>query len=214
MSYSEKLSHGLSIDLIVLDGEYCGKYRTRIEEVGQKIITVGAPYDKGEVVPLREGTKVVITFWDHLSAYEFEGEIMQRIAVPVPMLVLKFPDSITKVQRRNYVRVPAAFDLSFKVVKEDGLSDLLRGTMVDFSGGGVRFITDEPVENKALLYVQLGLPNGEIQTPARVCRTETMEKNQRYTVTAEFFDLSERERDQIIKCVFERQREMRKKGLI
>ncbi|KLU65038.1 flagellar brake protein YcgR [Desulfosporosinus acididurans] len=214
MAYSEKLSHGLAIDLIVLDGEYCGKYRTRIEEVGEKILTVGAPYEKGEVVPLREGTKVIITFWDNLSAYEFEGEIMQRIAVPIPLFVLKFPDAIKKVQRRNFVRVPASFSISYRTVTDEGLSDLFRGTMVDLSGGGVRFITNESVENKALLYVLLGIPNGEIQTSGRVCRTAKIEETKRYDVTVEFSDLTERERDHIIRCVFERQREMRKKGLI
>jgi c-di-GMP-binding flagellar brake protein YcgR len=214
LSYSEKLSHGLVIDLVVLEGEYQGKYRSRIEEVGNKILTVGVPFVQGEIVPLREGTKVLITFWDDLSAYEFEGEIMQRIAVPVPLLVLKLPDFITKVQRRNYVRVPATYPITYRSVDEAGLSDLYRGTMIDLSGGGMRFLTKEGLENHSLLYVHLELPTALIQTPARICRVEKTDDVQRYCVTVEFSDLSERERDQIIRCVFEIQRVMRKKGLV
>jgi c-di-GMP-binding flagellar brake protein YcgR len=214
LSYREKLTHGLLIDIVVQDGEYTGSYRSRVEEVGARLLSVGALYEKGEVIPLREGTKVMITFCDELSAYEFEAEIMQRIAVPVPILVLELPDIITKIQRRSFVRVPVTYPVTFRRVNGEGLSDLHKGTMLDLSGGGMNFLTEELLEKGSLLYVQLGLPNGDIQTPVRVCRTEKTEDNKRYRVTTEFSDLSERERDQIIRCVFERQRAMRKKGLV
>ncbi|MFZ3129652.1 MAG: flagellar brake domain-containing protein [Desulfosporosinus sp.] len=216
MSYMNKLVLGLAVELVVSEGVYEGKYRTRIEEVGKKVLAVGAPFNQGEVVPLREGTKVKLTFWDEISAYSFEAKIMQRIAVPIPMFVLELPDSVTKVQRRNFVRVPAAYPVSFRSVTREGLSDFQKGTMLDLSGGGMSFLTEERVENRSLLYVQLTLPNGEFHTPVRVCRSEKIEdsKPQRYFISTEFHEISERERDRIIRCVFEIQREMRKKGLI
>ena len=214
MSYKKKLSPGLSVELTVMEGEYTGHYRTRIEEVGERLLAVGALFDNGEVVPLREGTKVKITFWDEVSAYAFEAKIMQRIAVPVSLFVLELPDSISKVQRRNFVRVPAFYPITFRNVTREGLSDLYKGTMLDLSGGGMRFSTKERVENKSLLYVQLTLPIGEIQSPVRVCRAEQIEDSNRYSVSVEFHEISERERDRIIRCVFDIQREMRKKGLV
>ncbi len=214
MSYKKKLILGLAVELVVSEGEYEGIYRTRIEEVGERIIAVGAPYDHGEIVPLREGTTVKLTFWDEAAAYSFEGKIMQRIAVPIPMFVLELPDSVDKVQRRNYVRVPAFYPVSFRAVTKEGLSDLQKGTMVDLSGGGLRFLTKERVENKDLLYVLIELPVGELKTPVRVCRAEKIEDSKHYTVSVEFHDIAERERDQIIRCVFDIQRAMRKKGLV
>ena len=214
MSYKKKLILGLAVELVVSDGEYEGNYRTRIEEVGERIIAVGAPFDHGEIVPLREGTQVKLTFWDEAAAYSFEGKIMQRIAVPIPMFVLELPDSVDKVQRRNFVRVPAFYPVSFRVVTKEGLSDLQKGTMIDLSGGGLRFLTKERVDNKALLYALIALPNGELKTPVRVCRAEKIEDSKHYTVSVEFHDIAERERDQIIRCVFDIQRAMRKKGLV
>ena len=214
MSYKKKLLLGLAVELVVSEGEYEGKYRTRIEEVGERILAVGAPFDHGEVVPLREGTKVKLTFWDEAAAYSFEGKIMQRIAVPIPMFVLELPDSVAKVQRRNYVRVPALYPVSFRSVTKEGLSDIQKGTMLDLSGGGMRFLTEDRVENKSLLYALLSLPKGDLGTPVRVCRAEKIEDSKHYTVSVEFHDISERERDQIVRCVFDIQRAMRKKGLV
>lgn len=214
MLYKGKLIYGLTVELVVLEGEYVGKYRTRIEEVGERILAVGAPFDHGEVVPLREGTKVKLTFWDEAAAYSFEGKIMQRIAVPVPMFILELPDSVDKVQRRSFVRVPAFFPISFRSVTKEGLSDLQKGTLLDLSGGGMRFSTKDRVENRSLLYVLISLPNGELKTPVRVCRAEKIEDSKHYVVSVEFHDILERERDQIIRCVFDIQRAMRKKGLV
>lgn len=214
MSYKKKLLNGLAVELIALEGEYEGKYRTRIEEVGERLLLVGAPFEHGELVPLREGTKVKITFWDEAAAYSFEGKIMQRIAVPVPLFVLELPDTVAKVQRRNFVRVPALFPVTFRMVTLKGLSDLHKATMLDLSGGGMRFTTKERVENRSLLYTQLSLPTGELQTPVRVIRVEKVEDAKLYRVSTEFHEILERERDRIIRCVFDIQRAMRKKGLV
>lgn len=214
MSYKKKLSHGRAVELVVSEGNYIGRYLTRIEEVGERILSVGAPFNNGELVPLREGTKVKVTFWDEAAAYSFEGIIMQRIAVPIPLFILELPDAVAKVQRRNYVRMPALYPMAFRSVTKEGLSDLQKGTLLDLSGGGVRFLTKERVEKNSLLYVILDLPNGELKTPVRVCRAEKQEDNKHFTVSVEFHDISERERDQVIRCVFDIQRAMRKKGLI
>ncbi|MDP4127898.1 MAG: PilZ domain-containing protein [Bacillota bacterium] len=215
MANTKKLLPGLSVELAVLEGEYAGKFRTRIEEVGERLLAVGGLFNnKGEVIPLREGTKVKITFWDEVSAYSFEAKIMRRIAVPVSLFVLEMPDSISKVQRRNFVRVPAFYPVTFQSVTREGLSDVYKGTMLDLSGGGMRFTTTERVENNSLLYAHLTLPVGEIQSPVRVCRSELIEDSKRYCISVEFHEITERERDRIIRCVFDIQRSMRKKGLV
>ena len=70
------------------------------------------------------------------------------------------------------------------------------------------------VDIKALIFAHITLPNGELQTPARVCRVNREEDSKLYMVLVEFHDLQERERDRIVICVFEIQRALRKKGLV
>lgn len=214
MSLKINLKPGHSVELIVPEGEYKGKYRTRVDEVGQKVISVVVPYAQGQIVPLHEGATVEIVYWDEISAYSIEAKIMQRIGVPVPVLVLELTGNIHKVQRRNYVRVPAFYTFSFRVVTREGLSAAQKGDMLDLSGGGMRFRTKDQVENNSLIYTSLQLPNGELQTPARICRVQQTEDGRAYMVSVEFYEISERERDRIIRCVFDLQRAMRKKGLV
>ncbi|EGW38733.1 flagellar brake protein [Desulfosporosinus sp. OT] len=213
MSYKKQLLIGLLMELVVSEGEYVGRYKTRIEDMGDKILSLGAPFERGEVVSLREGTKVKLTYWDEAAAYSFEGKVLRRIAVPIPMFVVELPNYVTKVQRRSFIRVPALFPVTFQTVTKEGLSDFYQATMLDLSGGGMRFLTEERVESKALLYTHLTLPNGDLWTPVRVCRVNKTEDSKRYMVAVEFWELQERERDRIISCIFEIQRAMLKKGL-
>lgn len=205
---------GQAVEILIFEGEYIGRYRTHVDEVGEKLVSVVAPYFQGQVIPLREGTKVEVIFWDETSAYNFEAQIMQRIAVPVSLFVLQLPDTITRIQRRNYVRVPAFYALSFRLVTQNGLSDLKKGNLLDMSGGGIRMQITEQIEDQALLYARLELPTGEIQTPGRVCRVEKLDEKHRYAISVEFYEISERDRDRIVRCVFDLQRAMRKKGLV
>ncbi|AFM40567.1 putative glycosyltransferase [Desulfosporosinus acidiphilus SJ4] len=217
MSFSQfhkKLSPGLSIILEVLEGEYKGKYRSRIEEVEEMFITVGAPFVKGDLIPLRLGMELNVVFWDEISAYSFSTKIVKRAADPIYILVLDMPGTIVKTQRRNYVRVTSIFPLIFQLPSE-GLSKNYKGTMLDFSGGGIRFLTEKHVEEESILNVHLEFAKEGIATKVRVVRTEEIEdsKPKRYRVSAEFVEISERTRDQIIRHIFEIQRTLRKKGL-
>jgi c-di-GMP-binding flagellar brake protein YcgR len=214
MDYRKKLTPGLAVDLLISDGDLAGQYKTHVDEVGENLLSVFVPITQGTVVPLREGTPAKIVFWDEVAAYEISTTIAQRIAVPVAVLVLDLPNDIRRVQRRNYVRVPAFYPVTFRSVNRQGLSDTKKGVMLDLSGGGMRFQTDEPVEKGAILIATLALLSGPIQTSARVCRVERDSETSKYSVSVDFYQIPERDRDRIIRCVFELQRDMRKKGLV
>ncbi|MDA8229143.1 MAG: PilZ domain-containing protein [Desulfitobacterium hafniense] len=214
MSYRKKLVPDLTVDLTVLDGEYAGQFRTRIDEVGERLISVLAPYSDGGIVPLHEGSMLEVTFWDEVSAYTFQSKLIQRINVPVPVFVLELPQMASKIQRRNFVRVAAFYPVLYRAVTREGLTDFKKANMLDLSGGGARFQAGEALEKNSLIYLHLKLPLGEIETPARVCRVDKIEDTSKFTISVEFHEISEKLRDKIIRVVFDLQREMRKKGLI
>ncbi|MHB8126792.1 MAG: flagellar brake protein [Desulfitobacteriaceae bacterium] len=213
MSYKKKLIPGAAVELIIPDGEYKGNYQTRVDEVWERILSVAAPYYQGEVISFRVGTVLEVSYYDEVSSYCFDTTIKQRIAVPIPTFVLDFPDEIRKIQRRNFVRIPAFYPVTYRMVTKEGLSDPKDGNMLDISGGGMRFKTLEKLENNSLLYAQLKLPGGELSTPVRVRRIQKIEDTKAYSISTEFYEISERDRDRVIRCVFELQRTMRKKGL-
>ena len=214
MSYKKKLLLGAVVELTVPEGEYKGNYHTRVDEIGEHIISVAAPYRQGEVIPLRVGTVLEIPYNDEDAAYSFDTVVKQRIAVPIPVFVLDFPEKIRKVQRRNYVRIPAFYPITFRIVTKEGLSDPKAVYMLDLSGGGMSFKTTDKLENNSLFHAQLKLPSGELSIAARVRRVQKIDDTNAYSISSEFYEISERDRDRVIRCVFDLQRTMRKKGLV
>ena len=214
MQYLDKLVSGLSVELHVPEGDYEGNYRTHVDEVGKTRLSVYAPHHQGAIIPLQERTPVEVTFWDEVASYSFFTTVLQRIAIPIPVFVLKMPDSIKRVQRRNYVRVPAFYPITYQVVEKTGLGDVQKGNMLDLSGGGMRFQSREKLEKGNILYAYLEIPSGTLGTPGQVCRVEPIEGTKFFSVSVDFYQISERDRDRIIRCVFDIQRDMRKKGLV
>lgn len=213
MKYLDKLQPGLTVELVVSEGVYKGNYHSKLDETGIRIFSVIAPYTGGAVLPLQEGMKLAVVFYEDDSAYTLETKVVQRIAIPVPLFVLEMPAEIKRIQRRNFVRVPAFYPVSYQRVDRQGLSDEKKADMLDLSGGGMKFLTREAMDKNSLLYAHLFLPSGEFTTPAKVCRVVKQEELKRWEVSVEFYDIRERERDRIIRCVFDLQRQMRKKGL-
>lgn len=214
MLYADKIYEGLSVELIVNEGEYRGKYRTRIEEVGKRILSIGVPIVEGQFMPLREGTRLEVVFCDNLTAYAFSSVIIKRIAGSLPSFIIEFPSKIKKIQRRKYVRVPVVNPIKYQIIEKEGLSDEKQGYTIDLSGGGILFKADEKIPEKTLLFITMRLFDGEIQVPAKVTRCVKQEDKNFYKISVEFQEISERVRDKIVGYVFRIQREMRQKGLV
>jgi len=214
MLYEDKIREGISIEVVVREGEYKGRYRTKIEELGKRIISVGVPIANGQFVPLREGTSLEIFFNDEHTAYSFETHIIKRISDPIPTFIVEYPNKIKKVQRRRFVRVKVFKDFKYLVIDKDGVSEERNALLNDISGGGVRFYCQEYLEPKTLLMLKLNLRETKLEVPALVIRSEKEEDTNNYRISASFQDISEKTRDIIIGYVFDIQREMIKKGLV
>lgn len=214
MRYQDKLFEGLSIEIIISDGEYKGRYRTRIEEMGVRIISIGVPVSQGGFIPLREGTTLDVIFCDDVSAYSFTSVIINRITIPIPNLVIEFPSKITKIQRRQYVRLPLVTPLEYRILEKDGLSKGKKGYTIDLSGGGILFKTKDDLPSNTIITIRTVIGDENIELPATVIRSVKEEENNDYGISAEFHEISENTRDKIIRYIFDVQRDRRKKGLI
>ena len=214
MKYEDKLYVGLSIEIAVHNGEYEGRYRTRIEEVGVKILSIGVPISQGQFIPLREGTSLDVIFCDDISAYSFSTVIIKRFAIPIPTFIIEYPNMINKVQRRHFVRVPIVAPLEYHILEKDGLSKPFKGSMIDLSGGGILFKSKDNLTEKTVIIVKTRIGAVNTELSAVVIRSLKEEETDFYKISAEFCEITENTRDKIIRYSLDVQREMRKKGLI
>ncbi|UWG99193.1 PilZ domain-containing protein [Dehalobacter sp. DCM] len=183
-----------------------------MEEIGQKIITIGVPVLEGQFIPLRVGTPLEVVFANEISAYSFAATVLKRYDVPIPTLIIEYPEKINKIQRRRYVRVQAISPVKYYVMENEAYSPEKIGYMHDISGGGMLFQSKEALPVRTRLMLEWNLCGIEFKLSALVIRSQK-EDEKTYLISVEFFDITERMRDKIIRIVFEIQREIRKKGL-
>lgn len=145
-------------------------------------------------------------FNSHVLGFKEDGVRLIRIRKPEL-------DSITKVQRRNFLRVAADLEIAIKMANQIRIL----GMTDDVGGGGISFLIDGkwPVKQGTELDCWLLVPyrNGQIdhsQFKAEVVRVKPLEsgKNQ---VMAKFSHINDTERQRIIRYCFERQLDFRKR---
>lgn len=205
---------GQNVDINVLEGDYKGLYRTRIEDINKNYITVLSAFEKSRVVSLRINTEVEVISYDQTSVYAFNARVVDRLSSPVYSYILSQMSKMKKIQRRKYFRVPAFYPVTVSKVLPEGLSMPINGNILDLSGGGMQIQLNEPLEVGEKISAALCLPNLKINTAARIVRVNKDEEKNTYLLGAEFQNISEPERDRIIRCVFDIQRALLSKGLM
>ncbi len=161
---------------------------------------------------LIDGSKYVVAYLGKDGAlYQFETEIIGRKRENVPMLRLKDPGmgAYRRIQRRDYVRVEATIDIDIHPVNEQEKS--FKAISTDVSGGGCQIVLPPNVEmpeqgKEYELTFYLPMQSGDtvIRTKGLVVRSInlTMDKKR---ASFKFIEMSEGERQKMIKYCFERQ---------
>lgn len=189
---------------------------SRIEGVGQESFQISVPMYKGSILPVSLGTRLVIFLIHRGDAYTFNTVVSGRLRDPIPLLTIRKPEAIQKIQRRFWVRMPVTLKVGFALENPDGVIEEGSGQSIDLSGGGMLLLTDYDLQPGQVINLGFELPgDGQISCKSRVLRTFRDEYTGKNSIKAamEFFDISERFRDKIVKFIFNRQREWIKKGV-
>jgi c-di-GMP-binding flagellar brake protein YcgR len=198
-----------------LDEEYIN-YKTRVADIHTKYISVEVPIDikTGTFKPLKNGEKVAVSYMrEDGSQYQFFTTVIGSSIENIRTFQLEKPEpnSIKKIQRREYLRIPVNVNLS---IEHKGF--MLRTTSKDLSGGGVSFLDQEHRFTEKVEVtgeIMLAFRNGKQEkVPFRgtITRT-TLLHNDIKDAAIEFTEIHEAQRAAIIRFCFERQLEIRYK---
>ncbi len=199
---------------------YGGTYSSRVEEILPGRIVLAAPLRGAEVVPLRPGDRVTVSYWSPAGAYTFKARVSGVSPGGVPLLFLEEPEEVQRVQRRSFLRVPAALPVTFSIledIEQLPAPEVHQGETVDISGGGVLLRSPVPLREGDYLELEVTVPKrGTLGVVGRVVRVQEKKgaKGPEFYAGVDFVVIAEADRDKIVGFVFERQREMRRKGLI
>jgi c-di-GMP-binding flagellar brake protein YcgR len=237
---SEPLKLWEKIEIVIADGDDQGLYLARIEDFVEDGIVISNPElregsrqlrDNCAVVALVIKEDAVYQFYSLLSKTEIEGKVLY---------VLTLPRDIQRVQRRQFVRLELVSDVSIadlgaKIVDQTaGWQDTV---CVNISGGGMLIKSWESLEPPNLILAKADILSSlKIAQPiAAICRRTFCQDQQHYTgiefirednlshyvyesemgrlpKTVRAFD--HRAQNRLVTYIFQRQIELRKKGLI
>ncbi|MEK3721750.1 flagellar brake protein [Paenibacillus sp. FSL H8-0034] len=213
-----KVNQILHIQINSIDEEEAKQeYKSRIADQDDNSIFMEIPINE------KTGRLKKLYIGDELSAYfildggvknyfttsvlGFTDDVIRLIQIRKPT-----PETITKIQRRSFLRVPAELEMAVKY------SDQLQFIAVtdDVGGGGISFLCDGYIPLAAQQMVSCWLlanyKNGQIEHipfKGEMVRIKMLESG-RQQVMMRFAEITDRDRQKIIRYCFERQLEFRK----
>ena len=197
--------------------------------------------DRMEITMPMEQTKLILLPVDGEYDAVFFGSTMYQCFLRiidryksnnVYILVVEMTSNLRKYQRREYYRFSCALDMCQRpLVEEEVIAveqherdfltpglPLKQSVIVDISGGGLRFISDQCYERDSLIYCTYHLlMNGrdrECNIVGKILGAKEIENRKgTYEHRVQYVNLDVDDREQIIKYIFEEERRNRHKEM-
>ncbi|WP_164984948.1 flagellar brake protein [Ammoniphilus sp. CFH 90114] len=198
-------------------------YKSRVDNVLDQSLLIEVPLSEknGKSMAYSAGIEITVFYFGlDGSKYIFPSRVLSRKNEDVPLWEIALPrlEDIERIQRRNYLRIPAMLELSLKSLTR-GIQFLAR--TVDVSGGGVAFTCKKEYRmvqgERFQCWLAIPFRQGMEHAPfiAKVVRiVPPKEDMDHQTIMLMISVIKEPEREKIIRYCFERQLELRKKGVL
>ena len=208
------------------------KYGSQVLDFdGDRTAQIAMPLSEGKVIPLEIDDDYNLCFFTNSGLYQCTAPIKKRYTENrMYVMDVIFLTPLKKFQRRKFYRLDCLFPIRYRIVpkeqfekkneaEQDNEKDEIlweEGTISDLSGGGIRFHGN--VECKKGDFVEIVLPlslqSGIIPLSLymKVVSCVHFEGSRvAYETRGEFLNINEKERETVIKYVFEEQRRRMRK---
>lgn len=197
---------------MLTDNPCADRLPSRVEEINPRHLLIAMPVAKGVPVLLPPGTAFHGRVVESGTVWLFASTFLDKRPSPVPVWVIAPPRDFRKIQLRAFVRLETALPVEVKIFGAD--LPPVTATTKDIGGGGLQIATKLALEPGVRLQIIIDLPGvGRMSTLGDVVRADFDERLNISTAGIKFVEISERERDKIIKYIFKKQLERRQKGL-
>lgn len=200
-------------------------FKSRVTDIRDAVALIEVPISEktGRTGLLEVGTACEVWYiGKDGSRYHFSSSIVGRELQPWPVLLLELPakEKIQRTQRRNFLRIDTGVDIAVKLTDSVRSYHFVART-ADLSGGGLSFTCSNSyrIQEGDTLQVWMALPgkNGQVQhafTVMEVVRQIPAEERGEQWVSGKFVQIREADRAKVVRFCYERQLELRKKGVI
>ncbi|MBO8141033.1 MAG: PilZ domain-containing protein [Firmicutes bacterium] len=191
-------------------------YVSRVEDVSETSVAIQRPMVQRQPIALPRGTGLELEVRRSKppgeGVYRAVTEVVGATVDPLPLVFLRMPDQWHRIQMRHYVRVPAFLAVAVRPQTPDE-AEWLEGKTVNVSGGGCQVVLPESLDRDQPVEIVLSLPSRDVRATGAVRRMEKAEDGTGWRLAIEFTDISDKDRRHVIRFAFQRQIELRKKGM-
>ncbi len=204
--------------------------KTRIYDIASEdVIRVTVPTVQGKMQLIAMDREYDIYFYTDNGLFQSICTVKDRYRInAVPVMELEIQSNLRRYQRREYYRLNCLMEMKCRALNSEETDEFIKtgnystetvrvpnAVLVDISGGGARFVTNEQYEIGALTLFRFSLRQKtgykDYSVIARIIHSDPMQKSPgKFENRAEFVDIENAERESIIKYIFEEERRMRK----
>jgi hypothetical protein len=202
---------------VLLDGLPGGPWTSLVEGLSGGMLTLDPPRLGGRLVALPLGLRFVVAYTCREIPCEVDAEL---VAAPAPDGSGGYSARVVgegrRLQRRGTVRVPVHLIVQTQVPGGSGDEDVATGAITEnLSAGGalLRVRTAIVVGAPLLTTVLCGGDAGALHIEGRVVRCDRVDAQERpFRIAIAFLDMPRADEDRLVRFIFERQREMRRRA--
>jgi c-di-GMP-binding flagellar brake protein YcgR len=218
-----KIGNLIYLEIITSDNKR-NKYKCKVEDLSPNSITVTYPtnIETNKTEFFLDGTPFNCEFSSKDKvAYRFSTELRGRKKNRTPLLILSYPghNKLTRVQRREYLRVEKSVDIAVHPTDES-FTPFVAVTL-DISAGGMSLILPQNHSLKAgqelLCWIVLQMQSGDnyyFKQKCKVLRILAPKDAERDKAPVKYIDINETDRQQMIRYCFEQQLHLKRKDLL
>lgn len=206
---------GDSVMLEFVDkGGVIKNYKTRIEDLENEFLLLQMPIIKRIPVRIREGRELTIWRKDERNkqAYVTSVYVIENRPGKVSLLVCSKPKQISVASRRRFFRCSVRLPFEYESDKNLG-----SGTVTDLSLSGCFALieADAQVKDGAILEMCIEIPSQtDLSLVGEVIRAQGLAGNKKIGIAVDFREMTEGMQDILNSYLFQRQRELIRKGVL
>jgi c-di-GMP-binding flagellar brake protein YcgR len=197
--------------------EQIEQYPSRIEEVTTVNMVIAMPISKGYPIILTPGSLFNVRLVDNGSMYSFRCTFLDKRLQPFPVWIVSLPTEIIKIQQRAFVRIDSRLPVDIVCLEgAEAIDDsaVLPAWTKDISGGGLQLIVQTRIKIGDRLQLTFQLPESlPIHAIGEVIRIhQPHPERELFWVGVNFTEIQEKDRTRIVRYIFQKQLECRRRG--
>lgn len=211
-------------------GEQKTYYSVVYEILSEDTLEIMMPMEQTKLILLPVDTEYDLLFYGKSGLYQCFARVIDRYkSNNVYILVMELTSNLRKYQRREYYRFSCVLEMGARKLEEEEIRavesspymelqpglPLKRSVIVDISGGGLRFMSEQRYEPDSLIccnyYLLKGGRRKKYEVIGKVLAVRELEnKPGTFEHRVQYYNLDVGTREEIIKFIFEEERKIRK----